>query len=633
VVTAEPVPETEQRSPTAFSVAIDPARHAEEVETLAEALAEAVGVQVRRFGGLGAFSTVSIRGVPSNQVQFFLDGIPLSRARNDVVNLADLPLDVLERIEVYRSTAPVRFGAGAIGGVVNLVTRRPSDQPHTEASAFTGSFGTRKVVLTHTRRAGRFGILASASYLGSEGDFPFRDDRGTKNNPRDDKMVDRRNNAFDSVDALFRVTADVGAARLDWTSETFFKDQGVPGPASPQFLTPSLAELRVLNYARLVSPALVGGRLEVEATAFGIYERERFDDRSGEFGLARIRRNATTVVGGSTGGTVYPGRDHTVNWLFEATYEHLASVEELATPASEPGQTRFRASGGLQDEVRFLGDRLALVPALRYEHLRDTMSASFDLANRPRGPRRDVERDLWSPGIGLCARLQPWLELRGNLGRFHRAPNFSELFGVRGSVQGRADLRPEKGVNRDIGLVAAPAAILGLRDLRAEYVYFDNDAEDLIVLTPVSPRAFRPENVSAARLRGHELSLKATAEVAGWELNYTHLDAQDRSPIPARRGNQLPGRPADELYTRFDLFHRWGSVYYEFNFVSGNFLDPANFQRVPSRDLHTLGLHARWGARLRLTFEVRNLTDNQVRDAGDFPLPGRAFFGGVQARL
>src|SRR6266566_8522413 len=124
VVTAPPAREAAPaRDPTAFATVIDTSSAPTRVETLAEALADTVGVQVRRFGGLGDFSTVSIRGSSAGQVQVYLDGVPLARASNEVVNLADLPLDAVERVEVYRGTTPLAFAQAGSGGIVNVVTR------------------------------------------------------------------------------------------------------------------------------------------------------------------------------------------------------------------------------------------------------------------------------------------------------------------------------------------------------------------------------------------------------------------------------------------------------------------------------------------------------------------------------
>src|SRR5262249_14148863 len=155
--------------------------------------AEAAGVQVQRYGGLGAFSTISIRGSSANQVPVFLHGVPLSQSQDQTVDLSTLPLDSLERIDVYRGTIPVGFSGASIGGVVILVAKPPSATPSTELEAGYGSFETRKVVATHTQEAGGFDVLGHVSYLGSKGDFTYFDDNGTPENPTDDGETTRIN--------------------------------------------------------------------------------------------------------------------------------------------------------------------------------------------------------------------------------------------------------------------------------------------------------------------------------------------------------------------------------------------------------------------------------------------------------
>jgi iron complex outermembrane receptor protein len=640
VVTAPRPSATERRAPTGFVTVIDPEEHAEQLETVTDALAESVGVQVRRFGGLGAFSTASIRGSSANQVQVYLDGIPLSRARNETVNLADLPLDSLERIEVYRGTVPVSFGSAGIGGVVNLVTKPPSATPSSEVSASFGSFTTRKTVASHTRRLHGIDVLAYVTYLGSQGDFDFLDDNGTPSNPTDDVVTARRNNAFDSIEALLKASTSIaGGLRLDLTSESFFKDQGVPGIGAFQSRTASLSDLRLLNSLRLDAGDLLAADLDLSGTVFGIYDRLDFRDLDGELGTGKQdRRDESSLAGGNLTGSYVPlftpALTQTLSWFAELSHETFAPSNALATPANQPNQTRLHTTLGLQAETSLFDERLVLVPTVRYEHLRDDAAATFTLSGEPDGPEQTTKRDLFSASIGALARLAPGIELRANLGGFQRAPNFSELFGNRGGFVGNSDLKEETAINRDIGIVVTPNRIGWIDGLRFEYAYFNNDVDDLIVLVQNAQRVSRPQNVSSARLRGHELSLHTTlAGHLGIDTNYTHQDTEDRSRIPSRRGKQLPGRPQDELFTRIELFDVFGKLYYELSYVSGNFLDQVNFKPVPGRDTHTLGVAVHPLGFLTLSLEARNITDNQISDVEGFPLPGRAFFGTVKGRF
>jgi iron complex outermembrane receptor protein len=631
-VTAEPIGEAEQRAPTAFVSVLDiPSRDAP-IETAADVLSESVGVQVQRFGGLGAFTTISIRGSSANQVPVYLDGIPLAQAQDQTVNLSDLPLDSLQRIDVYRGTIPVGFGGGGIGGVVNLVTRPPSAEPQTEVSAGYGSFVTRKAVATHTQRLAGTDVLAHVSYLGSKGDFTFFDDNGTPENPSDDGTTTRINNAFNAVDALFKGTRDLGNDLfVDALQEVFYKDQGVPGPASVQFTDPSLNQLRSLTYVRLRRAGLAGGVVDGAATLFGVYNLQEFSDPNGDFGTRQDTRNQTALVGGTLSGTWFAPYDQAVSWFTELAYEQFFPYNEFNAPLPKngPDQTRLRFTLAAQDEIALIADRVALVPSLRYDHFTDDFSG-VNLANIPDTPPSTSDLDLFTPSIGAQARIAAWLIVRGNIGRFQRAPNFSELFGNAGSILGNAELEPETGINRDAGFVVTWPEFGWLDTGLLEYAYFHNNISDLISFDQVNPRQFRPFNVGNARIVGHELGLQASAfEHLGVELNYTHQDAENLS-VDSPEGNQLPLRPDDELFVRPRIASSWGSIYYEYTYLSANPTDADNFEIVPSRSIHTVGCTIQPAPWLSAKFEAANLANADVRDLGDFPLPGLSFFGSLK---
>ncbi len=635
VVTAPRVTENEALAPTSFATVIDAAPHAEQVETVADALADSVGVTVRRFGGLGAFSTVSIRGSSANQVQVYLDGIPLSRARNETVNLGDLPLDSLQRIEVYRGTIPVEFGTGAIGGVVNLVTKPPTVTPTTEASASYGSFETRKAVVAHSEQVHGVDLQGYVTYLGSDGDFSFVQPNNKLGGMVGELITStRQNNSFNSVDAVLKAGyAILPELRADLTSETFYKDQGVPGIGHFQSKDASLADLRSVNYLRLHSTQWLDEGLDLTGTLFGQYEQVDFRDPHGQLGTGNQDRNdQTTEAGGNILGTYYVTPHHALSWFTELTDERFSPYNALATPSAQPDQTRLQSSMSLQDVAGFLNDQLQLVPTVRYQHLDDTTSATFNLGNEPTGPSETHHRNLWSPSIGTQLLPWPWLTLRGNIGYFERAPNFSELFGNGGSVIGNGKLNPEFGMNRDVGFIFT-WAVPPLDALRIEYAYFNNDINDIIVFHDQGTGATKAFNTGAARIRGDEVAVNATAlSHVRLDLNYTYQDAQNRSTANNGKyvGNQLPGRPANELYTRLELFNDRGKLFYEFNYVGDNTLTESNFESVPSRNVHSLGCSWQVLPALTLSFEARNITDNQVSDVAGFPLPGRSYFGTVR---
>ena len=633
VVTGKAIHPIEERAPTTFATQIDPSEHTEQAETVTDVLAESVGTSVRRFGGLGSFSTISIRGSASNQVQIYLDGIPLSRARDETLNLADLPLDSLERIEVYRGSTPVGFSTAGIGGVVNLVTKKPSLEPLTQMSASYGSFETRKVVASHSQKVGGFDVLGHVSYLGSKGDFPYIDDRDTAN-PLDDRERTRQNSWFDSTEGLLKIGRDLpNGVRADLTSDFYWRNQGLPqvGHDDPKGAT--LAEMRSLNYLRFTKDKLVVDALAGQLSVFGSYERHSLSDPRGQLNGSQAQTNRFTTVGGGNFTLTYTASTwNELSWFTELSHERFDATNELATVSDYPDQTRLDVSTALQDRISVFDGMLSLLPVLRYQRLEDHFSTT-DPAGEPIGSLRRTH-DLWGPSIG--AQLEPWewLSVRGNLGRYQRAPNFTELFGMRGFVNGNAKLVPEEGLNRDIGFRLRSGRLGYADELLLEYAYFNNDATDLIVFIQNSASVFVPTNIGAARLRGHELSTHAVfLDHIGFDLNYTRQETTNLTSSDTYWQRQLPGRPRNEWYTRLQLFNAYGKLFYELNVSDGNYLDQVNYGRVPARDIHTVGIAGNPRPWLRLAFEARNLTDNAVRDLQGFPLPGLSFFGTVQVQL
>jgi iron complex outermembrane receptor protein len=652
VVTAppeRPAPEVPPADPTAFGTVIQTGEAATHVETLADLLSESVGVRVRRFGGLGDFSTVSIRGFSAGQVQVYLDGIPLSRADNETVNLSDLPLDLVDHVEVYRSATPLAFAQSAPGGVVNVVTRAPPrDHPLWAASASGESFGTRKVDLAHGATQGPWEYMGFVHYLGSKGDFEFLNDLGTADNPADDREEVRQNNAFNQLGTLARVRYRTSTdATVTLTNDTFWKDEGVPGAGSVQALDTQLATTRELADLALDVPTLEALPVNLAARGYVVYEHVAFDDPKGELVLEPTRsRDSTIGSGAQVTGRGALGSHQLLGGLFAVGYETFAS-KELEQQMQAPDESRLRGTIAGEDEILLWSDRLSIVPSLRWEIVRDDFPG--DTGGGPTAtPATTTLNDYWLPRLGVRARVLPWLTLLGNLGRAVRIPNLQELFGTQGVVLGNPDLKPEQAKLRDVGARVVPPAWGPLTDLAFEVVYFHDPIDDVIVFVQNSQQLVVPENVSSALLTGEEVSARGRiAERLALTFNYTHQDATDESDVPYLNGNQLPGRPRHELYARAEL--EWsparpiphlGAVapyvprlFFDANLIGDDFLNRANTERVGSRTLLGTGISFRIPGRrwdpLRVSFEVRNLTDDQTEDVLGFPLPGRVFSGTV----
>ena len=105
--------------------------------SLSEVLEKETGVRIKRYGGLGSYSTLSIRGSNANQVKIYIDGIPLNNSEGGEVNLSDLSFDNLERIEIHKSGMTPGLSSSAIGGSINLITNGKPLKRKTRVSART----------------------------------------------------------------------------------------------------------------------------------------------------------------------------------------------------------------------------------------------------------------------------------------------------------------------------------------------------------------------------------------------------------------------------------------------------------------------------------------------------------------
>ena len=100
------------------------------------------GIKVREEGGVGSDFDLSINGMSGNSVRYFIDGVPLS-AKGSGVSLANLPVNLIERVEIYKGVVPASLGADALGGAVNIITNQ-ARKNYLDASYGIGSFHTHR---------------------------------------------------------------------------------------------------------------------------------------------------------------------------------------------------------------------------------------------------------------------------------------------------------------------------------------------------------------------------------------------------------------------------------------------------------------------------------------------------------
>jgi iron complex outermembrane receptor protein len=598
---------------------------------LAGLLDQALGVQVRRYGGLGSFSTLSMRGSTAEQVQVFLDGVPLNQALGGGVDLGDLPLAGLERIEVYRGAVPARFGGNSLGGVVHLRTQAPGGR-RARLYAGSGSFGTRRLGASTGATWQGAEVLGLLDYSASRNDFGFLDDNGTEFNASDDQWTRRRNSDFDSWRGLVKAARSWDLYRLHLHSVFDLSHRGLPGLGNHQALHTRYDTWRHLAEAELHGPFGPGGRTGFRVSAFHLLQQGQYRDLLGEVGTGtQHERQNTRSVGLRTELSALLPHESLLT-AFALLQRETFTPENLLQPYSRllPSR-RLGASLGAEVEGSVLegsvleGPLLRLNAGLQVEGLADRFFGQKDLAPPALWPRKDRGEVLGTYRVGFELALAQGWSLKGHWGFYGRPPSFFELFGDRGAVLGNSDLKSESGLQQDIGLIYRGQ---GEKDrLTAELALYRHRVRRLIRFVQNSQRVSTPHNIGRAHLSGLETRFQARPlPFVGLHLSYAYQRAQNRSPFPYERGNDLPNAPRHNLDGRLRVEEGRVAAQYLFSKESRHFLDRANLRPVPSRTVHGVELELALGSGMHFSWEVRNLTANQVADLWGYPLPGRTFF-------
>jgi len=162
----------EKLSPGTVTV-IRPDDYKGEQKDLADFLKMVPGVHVREVNGKGQYTTVSVRGSTTAQVGVFVDGVLFNLGGDAAADISTIPVHNVERIEVYRGYIPSRFGGTFIGGVINIVTKKPN-RGNVTASVGRGSFGGKKANLQFDLPLGDGTLMVGINHDESKGNFKYK---------------------------------------------------------------------------------------------------------------------------------------------------------------------------------------------------------------------------------------------------------------------------------------------------------------------------------------------------------------------------------------------------------------------------------------------------------------------------
>ncbi|MGI9534216.1 MAG: TonB-dependent receptor plug domain-containing protein [Thermodesulfobacteriota bacterium] len=575
--------------PTSFSTIIELEEFEGQFETTSELINLSPGVTVRDFGGFGQLKTVSIRGSSNDQVVIMLDGIRINNSLGGGVDLSTIPAGYIERIEVVRGGSSAVAGTDAIGGLINIITKK-TGEPFTSAYATYGSFNTFLINAANAGKIGNLEYLLSFNHAQTDGDFEFR----SVNN----LTLKRINNDFKSESFLAKFDYKLDDWKIELLNEFYYDDKGVPGLGEFQSDSARQEDIRNFTTLRFTKYEFLNKNTDFEFIVFNNFDYLKFQDPTPTVGIPVDTKSKLNEIGFRPTVSFYPNEYYSLNSFAEFKNEKLNN-SDFNNPR------RNTLSYFLGNELFLYNQKLLIDLLTRIDFIfTEGTEDSFDFA--------------FSPKLGIKFNAYKNLYIKSNISRSFRVPNFSELFFPdEVFIGGNPDLNNEKSIDFDIGISYIKPK------LSFELNYFLRHVDDLILFVFISAQRIEPRNVGKTFENGIESTIIFNpTEYLSIYGAYTFLDGTLDDT-----GAQLPGRPRNQ----FDISAAFEK--YNFKFYSEtHFVDKIpltvfkNSRTTDARITFDAGIKYSW-KKYYANLESKNLFNNlDVRDAFDFPLPGRTVF-------
>jgi len=573
------------------------------IQNVGEVLKSRLGVEVRRYGTLGAPSYISLRGCSAYQTLVMVDGRSVNSISDGIADLSQFPIDNIERIEVVRGPASALYGANALGGVVNIISKEAKEEKVTiGVDVGLGSFATNINRL----------------------------DFGTKNNgikayftiSNNTSSGWRKNSAYDNHNLTGRLAYDAGKIGNFELRGGYHKAKlGLPGvnykldtstwerillderyASDPNHNQEDEKEYAVLEYSN------IGENSKLLLRTYGSND-QRIDRNPAE---PRDDLHENTTQGGEV----------QLDTLYGITLGMGIHQDEYRQRDEINSKTRI-------SEKNSNGSIFAQ-EALSFKPITATMGVRYD--------SHSEYGDQINPSLSLVCQPGEVLKLSFNLGRAFRAPTFCDLYQpytdyVVYQAEGNPNLKPEKAWAYDLGFEFH----LGNHFLWRETL-FRTDIEDLIEWAGVDPAnpagLWIPSNVAKAYTQGVEVEfIHQITQGLSQSINYTYLDTGGKkkgedeyeiAPYKPRYRANYTINYSDDSGLNIGLGAEYVGEQWSGAGRTGD--------RLPDYLLFNLRIAQKIRS-LEVYISLDNIFDKKYQTVFGYPMPGRTIMAGISWKL
>ena len=625
--------------------------------SLETVLNKTIGLKVGQTGGLGSSSRIIVHGLEGNRIQILWDGIPMSTS-DGAFSLDEIPIDIIERIEVYKSIIPARFGCDGLGGAVNIVTKEFSTD-YLDASYEFGSYQTHKGSVFSRKNFPKSGILLGAGgyYTSAKNDYSFRVPE------RENLLVRRDHDRFRS----YMLKGKIAFTKL-WLDEIstefgyynrFNEIQGIL--KNIQHAENKSGMFMLEN--KLIKSGMLNDRLNFESHFSLSHTTNNFVD------TARVNHDFEGNIypspngQGETGDVPHNSNDkgleinERINFDYKLSANHSLNLNTLINYARRQPSDNIASQhagfviggfpskktsfiSGLTWESKLFDKKLTNMLSAKYFHLHSEIEdlTSYEMIEAPKKKNNTTSQIGWIEAI----KYEPFrgFHLKASYQRAIRLPNSQELFGDGIITFPAAGLRPEKSHNFNLGFLIDKNDVLGLSRLQFEVNSFYMQVSDMIKLMK-QHMAAGYVNAEKVHIKGIETEIKLDISPTVYAYgNLTYQDVRDvlnylpgtQAPNPTK-GLRLPNIPY--LFANFGaeyhsnrLFKNWYvKAFWDGKFTEEFFyfweLTELQKRRIPRSFVNDMGLLLTYKSKYSVALECHNIMNKEVWDQFRQPLAGR----------
>lgn len=603
--------------------------------TVYEALQYVPGIRVDT--GRKGFSYIEIHGMNQNNYLVLIDGVPYYETKYGGFDLGQIPIDAVAKIEVTKGAASVLYGPNALMGVVNIITKKPTEKPSASATFEMGEDSTYRASLSHGQKLGIYNYWLSYGHQETNG-WRVSHDFTVKDKTREDGGL--RTNSDNKMDSFW---AKVGI-EPNPNSEYYInfnyiaKEKGAPPPVSPSTSGPVS---RIPKYddwgIDLSGQQKVLDKLTLKAKLFYHHHEDDFATYPADYKYitpTSVSRYEDYTAGGYLLSDYRP-----LEWdVVRLSLNYKGDSHEQRAQESFPFANSFSYTGsvGLENEFNLIKN-LSIVVGASYDWF-DVTEAQIPntLTGAPSDVAKPDKMDEVSPMIGATYSLTDSTKLFGSIARKVRFPTLDQLYGSSWAAS-NINLKPEEATNYTLGFSQVFS-----KYAKAELAGFYHDVKDYITrdLPPLTDPNGQYYNLGKIEMLGFELGGELyPAKDLILRAAYTYNHAQDKSELRVTDNIvRVPEHKIDMgitytipyIDTRIDLNGIYmGEVYDQLPTPAKPTLAEL---KVKDYYVANARISKKFLKYLEAYVMVNNIFDRDNEWAYDYPAPGRNFYAGLSVK-